>query len=502
MPDVVEAMGDTRRVLGVAVPERRVWWAMAAFAAVCIVLVGWSPQQRVGDAGEYMAMSWNITHFRPPALTEEDIVRLDQHLAELEPGLKDYRGSVPRLPSLWADGRYDMLHFWMYPLLASPFVGVANVLDVPDTYGFAAFNLLLVTLVFGIVLRRRGALAAVVLCCSPWWWWIDKPHTELLIVSMIVLALLWRHDRPRWGMAAMAVAMSQNISIGPAFGIYCLAVAVEHRRALVATARHWWVLAGVAAIALVHPLYYFWRFGSYDATVAGVGQGLRIPTVTRMVTPIVDPYAGLLMWWPGLLAVAAVGGTVMAWRRVPRRRTAADWFVVWAPFLVAVAILFGQAQNKEPAAGGTFAMLRFAVWMSAFAVFGLHRDAFRGRVLRPLAVVIVAGSVALSLHVARPSRPDVWYTVRPTWVADLLNEHAPWAWDPPPQVFLTRQWRMFTPIEPVANDACTKLLGVSGRWPEMCDAPADVPADCAQAWFCYANWNGDGWWFRAEDDIG
>ena len=55
----------------------------------------------------------------------------------------------------------------------------------------------------------------------------------------------------------VVIAMSQNISIGPAFGIYCLAVAVEHRRALVATARHWWVLAGVAAIALVHPLYYF-----------------------------------------------------------------------------------------------------------------------------------------------------------------------------------------------------------------------------------------------------
>jgi hypothetical protein len=127
---------------------------------------------------------------------------------------------------------------------------------------------------------------------------------------------------------------------------------------------------------------------------------------------------------------------------------------------------------------------------------------FDGRVMRALVGAMTVGSVLLSWHVARPSRPDVWFTVAPTFTADYLNDHAPWLWDPAPQVFLTRQWREFTRIEPVANDSCTKLLAVAGEWPTACEAPDDVPADCADAPFCYANWAGSGFVFRPQEGIG
>lgn len=475
---------------------------MAAFVVVCIVLVAGSPQRRTGDAGEYMAMSWNLTHLRPPALTETDIVRLDQHLASLEPGMTGFEGSALRIEGLYVDGRYDQLHFWMYPLVASPFVALANVLDVPDTYGFAAFNILLLTFVLGVVLSRKGAVAGVVVFASPLLWWIDKPHTELFIAGMVLLALLWRHDRPLFGMAAMAFAMSQNISFGPVFALYSLAVALEHRGALFSSTARRLALVGVAAVALVHPLYYQWRLGSFDATTASLDQTVRIPTVTRVVTPLIDPYVGLIMWWPFLVTVAVIGGLIRAWRRVPRRRSAAEWCVAWAPFVMACAVLFGQAQNQEPGSGGTFAMMRFGVWLSPFAVYGIDRVLFDGRVVRTVVGAMVAGSVLLSWHVARPSRPDVWFTVRPTFVATFLNDHAPWLWDSPPQVFLTREWRQFTRIEPVANDTCTKLLAVAGDWPSSCSPPTGVPDDCADAAYCYANWTGSGFVFRPEDTIG
>lgn len=492
----------TRRLLGFALPPRRILVAMAAFVALCIALVAGSDQRRTGDAGEYMAMAWNITHLRPPALTETDIVRLDQHLASLEPEMSGFEGSALRLEGLYADGRYDQLHFWMYPLLASPFVAVANALDVPDTFGFAAFNILLLTFVLGVVLTRKGAVAGVVLLVSPLLWWLDKPHTELFIVGMLLLALLWRHDRPLLGLAAMAFAMSQNIAFGPVFGLYAVAVVLEHRGALWSSTARRLALVGVAAVALVHPLYYEWRLGSYDPTTASLDQGLRIPSVTRLVTPLVDPYAGLLMWWPFLVVLAVVGGFIRAWRRVPQGRSAVQWCIVWTPFLMACAVLFGQAQNMEPASGGTFAMMRFALWLSPFAVYGLDRVLFDGRFVRAIVGAMAAASVLLSWHVARPSRPDVWFTVRPTFVATFLNDHAPWLWDSPPQVFLTREWRQFTPIEPVANDTCTKLLAVEGEWPSSCSPPADVPDDCADAAFCYADWTGAGFVFRPEETIG
>ncbi|MEQ1700587.1 MAG: hypothetical protein ABMA25_10770 [Ilumatobacteraceae bacterium] len=475
---------------------------MAAFVVLCVALVAGSDQRRTGDAGEYMAMAWNITHLRPPALTETDLVRLDQHLADLEPEMTGFEGSALRLDGLYADGRYDQLHFWMYPLLASPFVAVANALDVPDTYGFAAFNILLLAVVLGAVLSRKGAVAAVLLFVSPLLWWLDKPHTELFIACGVLLALLWRHDRPLFGMAAMALAMSQNIAFGPVFGLYAVAVGLEHREALWNTTQRRLGLLAVAVIALVHPLYYLWRFGSFDATTASLDQTVRIPAVGRMVTPLLDPYVGLLMWWPFLVVVAVIGGLSRAWRRVPQRRSAAEWCVAWAPFAMACAVLFGQAQNQEPGSGGTFAMMRFAVWMSPFAVYGIDRVLFDGRLVRALVGTLAAASVLLSWHVARPSRPDVWFTVRPTFVAALLNDRAPWLWDSPPQVFLTREWRQFTRIEPVANHTCTKLLAVDGHSPSTCSPPTDVPDDCGTAAYCYANWTGSGFVFRPEDTIG
>lgn len=475
---------------------------MVVFVVVCVGLVAGSPQRRTGDAGEYMAMAWNLTHLRPPALTETDIVRLDQHLASLEPEMTGFTGSSLRLEGLYSDGRYDQLHFWMYPLLASPFVAVANVLDVPDTYGFAAFNILLLTFVLGVVLSRKGAVAGALMFGSPVLWWIDKPHTEIFIAGMVLLALLWRHDRPIFGVAAMAFAMSQNIAFGPAFGVYAVAVVLEHRGALFDNTVRRLAWVGVAAVALVHPLYYLWRLGSYDATTASLDQTVRIPTVTRVVTPLIDPYVGLLMWWPLLVVVAAIGGLIRAWRRVPQHRTTVQWFVTWTPFLMACAVLFGQAQNAEPGSGGTFAMMRFAIWMSPFAVYGLDRVLFDGRGVRAVVGAMAVGSVLLSWHVARPSRPDVWFTVRPTFVATELNEHAPWLWDSPPQVFLTRELREYGRIEPVANESCTKLLAVEGNWPSSCAPPSSVPSDCAAAAFCYANWTGSGFAFRPQATIG
>ncbi len=485
-----------RRVFGFHVPGRSILLAMALFAVVCVALTAMAPQKRTGDSGEYMAMTWNLTHLRPPALSLEDIARLDQHLASLEPGMTGFAGSVPTHSGLESGGRYDMLHFWTYSLVASPFVAVANVLDVPDTYGFAACNIAMFTFAFGVLLRRRGALAAVLLCCSPFLWFIDKPHTEVMIGSAVLLALLWRHDRPLWGAAAAALAMSQNISLAPMFAVSAAAVVVEHRGSLVATARRRWAVVGVAALVVVHPLYYLVRFGDIDPVPVMTGKQAELPSVRGMLTPVVDPYVGLVTWWPGLLAVPAVAGFVAAWRRRPQHRTWQEWVMVWLPAAVAVMILAGQAQSPEPGSGGTFAMTRYALWLAPCLVCWMDRSLFTGRVVRGTVVGLVAASVVLSFHVARPSRQDIWFSVGPTWVSDAVNEHAPWLWDPPPQVFLTREWRQFTLVEPVANDACTKLLAIQGRWPATCEAPHNPPAWCTAATFCYANRVGDEWWYR------
>ncbi|MDO8362351.1 MAG: hypothetical protein Q7V88_05605 [Actinomycetota bacterium] len=475
---------------------------MLLFVLLCLVLVGGSDQRRIGDSGEYTAMAYQFARLRPPAPSVADIADIDRHYAGLWDRMEGYQGSVRQYPRLLADGRYDQPHFWIYPLAVAPLVKVAHLLDVPDTYGFAVFNIALAALAFGVVVRRKGVPAAALLFASPLLWWIDKPHGEVLVFCLLLLALLWARDRPHLGLVCMAVLVAHNFSFALALPVYAGWLALQHRRALFDTARRRWALLAAGVIVVMHPLYYLLRLGVFDPTMLIEDNSFRIPTVTRLVTPLIDPYVGLLVWWPALFLLACAGGVRRAWSRPLGSRSPAEWALVWAPFVLACAVLVGQAQNRQPASGGTFAMSRYAIWLAPFAVFAFDVAFLRGRWRSPLAAAALTASMALSVHVAHPDRPDVWWTLRPTFVAEALLDHAPWAWNPPPQVFVTREVREFELVRPVANRTCTKLLAVSGVWPAACPTPKDAPHDCLASYFCYANRSGAGYSFVALREYG
>ncbi|MDP2290582.1 MAG: hypothetical protein Q8M22_05295 [Actinomycetota bacterium] len=497
------AVRGPRRVLGFAMPDRTTLAAMAAFAVLCLVLVAGSEPRRIGDGGEYTAMAWQFANLRPPALSLDDIALLDQHYADLGDRMSGFEGSAPTYQNLLSDGRYDQLHFWIYPLMAAPGVKVAKWLGQPDTYAFAALNIALATFTFGVVMRRKGLFVAALLFLSPLLWWIDKAHGEVLVFCVLLLALLWVRDRPHLGFICMAVLTAHNLSFSIVMVAYAITMLLLHGRTVFDSRRKWAALVAAGVIAAAHPLYYLQRLRIVEPTMVLEDNSLRIPTVTRYVTPIVDPYVGLVVWWPFLVAAVCVGAVARAWSRPVVRRTAREWAVVWSPFVMGLAVLFAQAQNNQPGSGGTFAMSRYAIWIAPFAVYAFpDRSPGEGRATphrftprSAAATTVVLASLLLSLHVARPATPDVWFTVKPTLVAQELHEHAPWLWNTPPQLFLTREWRQYGKVEPVANEACTKLLAVSGTWPTTCPAPTDVPRDCATTLFCYANRSGDHYTF-------
>jgi hypothetical protein len=87
-------------------------------------------------------------------------------------------------------------------------------------------------------------------------------------------------------------------------------------------------------------------------------------------------------------------------------------------------------------------------------------------------------------------------------LATWLDEHAPWLWNPAPDVFIVRESRHFGPDAPVANRACTKLLAMRGVWPTTCPTPSGVPDECAAAPYCYANRSGRDYQFVVEEERG
>jgi len=493
---------DRTRLLGFVVPDRTTLLAIAGFGVLCLVLLVTGSQQRVGDAGEYMAMSYQFSNLRPPAMSLWDLADIDRHYAALGDSMASYRGSARSEAALLSDGRYDQLHFWIYPLLAAPFVKLAHWFGVPDTFGFGALHVLVITFTFGVVLRRKGVVAASLLFISPLLWWIDKPHGDLLVFCLLLLALLWARDRPHLGLLCLSVLAAHNMSLNLVLAAYGIWMLLLHGRKLFDSGRKWAALVVAVVIAASHPVYYLVRLGETDPVHLIEDLSMRLPTLTRLVTPLLDPYAGLVMWWPALVVAAAIGGVVRAWHRPLVNRTARAWAVVWAPFVTAMALLLAQAQNTQPASGGTFALSRYAVWLAPFAVFAFGHHLTTRRAARVGVAACCAASAVLSFHVARPDRPDVWFTVGPTFISDAVNDHAPWLWNPVPQIFLTREHEQYTVVEPVANETCTKLLAVSGQWPGDCPAPTDVPDDCVRSYFCYANRSGDDYTFQPVDQFG
>ena len=462
-------------------------------------------QERVGDAGEYVAMSWQLSNLDPPSLTPDDVVAFREHAAGIRNAMPDYAGFAPK-PELESGGRFDFAHFWSYPLLTVPFEWVARAADWPDTYAFAAVNILIACLAMALTLRKLGLGPAILLFVSPLIWWLDKPHTEVVVFSLVLVALLLWRTRPVVGIVCMAFLMSMNLGFAVPAVVYGASALLDRRSHLFDGALNRVLLVGAAVIAAAHPAYYLVRLGRIDPQSLLGTASVRLTGVSRFLDPLLDPYIGLVSWWPFLLLVAGVGGFLRAWRRVPQKRTIAQWAVTWSPFILAMAVLFGQSQNIEPASGGNFGLSRYAMWLAPFAIYGMGRTVFRTALQRVFFTVVTAASVAMSLNVARMSRPDFWYTTRPNRVATFVFDHAPWIWNPPPQVFMGIESGQLkgpkAPKIPMANVACTKLLAVDGVWPQSCPAPQDVPEDCVESSFCYANRWGRGWQFAPTNEFG
>ncbi|MEJ7763950.1 MAG: hypothetical protein WKF86_00475 [Acidimicrobiales bacterium] len=484
---------DSREPAGAS---RRTQAILVAFVVlVSCLLVRQSEPYVMGDGGEYIAMAWQMSHGRPPSLTVEDTEGFARHINSQPTQTYLLRGEegccIYRLAQLESGGRYDFAHFWLYPLLAAPFVLVTRLIGFADTYAFFGLHLLLMVAVAVTVSRRAGPWATAAVLISPLVFWLDKPHTEILVFAAIALAMCWREDRPELGTVVLAVAASQNLALAPLLPLYALSVL---------SSRGWgWLrprtlaaLGLAAAIVAVHPIYYLLRLGAIDPQSLLGDQQFRIPSPTKLLTPLVDPYLGMLVWWPALFVlVALAGASGFHWARQegwrPSVRPVLPGVILG---LMALSVLFGAAQNLNSNHGATFSMSRYATWLAPLAVPALI---WLRRWSGPLDRTVVAGvalaSMAFSLIVANPSKREN-LIFQPSYASAFAFRYFPTLYDPLPEVFIEREAAIATDDKrgaPAATSDCAKVLVYQGQWPERCPRPETVPARCVEARFCYAS---------------
>jgi hypothetical protein len=236
--------------------------AVAAFAALCVVVLSVAPQIAEPDDGAY--------HHSIVAITLGNYLTLsDAQVSALEAKLGD--GGIGQVPNQWvmlANGRYISEKDPGYPFLAAPFQALGIIRWAPLFYGaLACLGLFIGARRW---LGRFGGPAAVGLYCS----------------SGAALAFAWRDYMPTFTDASLIAAGSGTLLWA------LLATEASPRQ------RTWAGLAGFLAIELA-------TFVRYTNIVI-LGCAVAAVIVARRLRAVRLPLR-TLCWWLGSVAVFGAG---------------------------------------------------------------------------------------------------------------------------------------------------------------------------------------------------
>jgi hypothetical protein len=470
---------NVRRVVG-----------LGSLLAFLTALVATSEPRLTGDGPEYVAQALRLRALRPPSLTEAEATAMN---AVVFTGYRLEQNTLPRMRidayASLADsrGRRAWPHFWLYPLLAVPFVWMARAIGLRHLWTFTALNVALLGVAFWVVSGRLRWAAMALLFAGPIVWWIDKAHTEVMTFALLSTGLVLAAERPWWSAVAFGAAAAQNSFLAAGIPLVAAAAIVEDTR-LFRDRRLWTGVAVGVGIALAKPLYYLWEIGVAEPQTLVGGTHFRIPTLEEAGVLVWDPNIGLLQGFPVFLIVVPLAAVWLALRVPALLRS--PW--PWAVGAFGVTILLSAAQTTNMNSSATPSMSRYALMLVPLAVLLLLAAQERlGRRFERILVPLAALSVAFSLVNFHP-RLAVDH-LRPTPLASFLWSRYPGLDNPPPEVFFdrTRHEDRGHRLESVGTPTCSKVLLLEGIWPSECPSDAAAPPVCRRPdEYCYANRDG------------
>lgn len=455
--------------------RRTRWLQVVAFllaASAFLLATSLMQPKRVGDGDEYYAMqlAWSVDH-RPymretswqayQKFYESDVVsRLAANSTRL----------AKKFPALTIDGTTDFNHFWFYPMLAAAIDLAAGGPDAGlSVHGsFMVLHSLLFALALVLSWRWHGGagLAAAVLLVigSPALWSMDKVHPEFITVCLGVVAVAAAMGR-RWPAAALtlALASTQNISFAlPAFAAGCLALWTIGR------GRRWpklWEIALLtlsAVVVLLHPVYYYSRYGVVTPQLLAGGASIDNNNPLRGLWFLFDLDLGLLPNWPAGFAFLLLGAVLLL-----RCRPKPDWRLLGflSVYLLANLVAHGGTINLN--SGASVQVSRYSLWYVALffpAVVWLFR-VVSGRLLslpvKLLAVVTPVVLATVNVMQYHPMQDEDYLS--PSWSSRLVYSRFPGLIDPNPEIFTEKhagagETSAVPPPSVVLGPECRKLL--------------------------------------------
>ncbi len=472
-----------------AVVSRHVW-ALCLVAWLGVALWQANPV-RVGDGHEHVAVALALARGHGPAFAPDQIPSLEAELRALGPSFSDASLVHPDL--VGRDGRQDLPHFWLYPLLATPAVKLALMLGASPLWGFVALHALLLGALAALMVSRPAPVWTSLLLLSPLMWWLDKPSTDLLLVACLAGAMLLWATHPAVSLVLLGVGASQNPGLVLVAALFAAWGSIERPARLMC--RRWQTGVLVAALLItLPPAYYLWRLGIPSPLTASTVA--RWPGLFDALFPFTDVSVGLIFRFPPFVLAVLVAAGWLAWRELSRLRDP----LIATTLLAALALLWAVGQPVSQNHGGSPDLSRYALWLMPLALPLLQQAGTSpSAIVAPLGLALASLSAAWTLVAFPPGRPEGH--LQPTPFARWLWSHHPMWNDPRPEVFAERVSHTEPAVVPSGTPDCQKVLLYEGQWPVHC-LPQDTPTDaCFETQrFCYANRTatGAGYLFMVE----
>ncbi|QNK75203.1 hypothetical protein H7F36_08390 [Variovorax sp. PAMC28562] len=417
--------------------------ALAVIVGLLFSTLFYNTPLRVGDGSEYYGLFLAIKNHNVPWMTAgayDDYGLL--YASNQIKGLVSSDILRNTFPALNLGETADFNHFWFYslpPAFLAKLVESAGI-EISVQSAFLAWHAFLFFIPMRLAYRARGALGAgVVLAltiCSPMVWFADKVHTEFFTYSLALSTFILVSQK-RYVAAAgcMAVAATQNPSFA-ILSILLLLIRFLLPRTCKPEGREFIGAVGVGLLIIVHPLYYFTRFGVPTPQLLAGGAKIGGNFFTSYVW-LFDPDLGLFPNWPlGLLIVFAMLFFVSG---IKRDKLASPQIL----FIVAYLSinLFAQSSTTTLNSGATPGLARYALWyipvFYPFAIFLGNRLLTQAKIYLTTSVLAaLAIYFGINSYIYDPRQPESYVTPSP--LSSFLQTYAPSLYDPPTEVFAKR----------------------------------------------------------------
>ncbi len=432
---------------------------------IFIPFILFSKPVRVGDGSEYYALSlaWSTTH--KPFMTDgswEQYSLLVDSGEIIGPTLKDF------FPALRLGSSADFNHFWFYSLGAAVISKIGDKIfgiSIPVHTTFLLWHCLLLATMLIIAWRCfgwKGLLSAVLLTSlSPIIWYFDKVHTEFFtfcLTTSTVMLFIKRRYLP--AAFFLALAATQNISFA-ALSFLALGFGIVLRGGEKYSLGDVVLITLTIAAAVIHPVYYYSRFGILDPIMftggANVGSNL-----TSAYIWILDPDLGLLPNWPLGIVLLVLSIIIFRGNNYSRRRIYA-----WLVFVICYTgiSLWAQSSTTNLNSGATPGLARYALWylplfFPAILLLVDKITLFKWPSILLMGIFVI--SFIYNFHFNNPNICGCGNNF-PSPFSLFIQTSLPKIYNPPPEVFVERYSYMgdaagiLKPVAVVGPD-CHKVL--------------------------------------------